>query len=571
MPVRAWVAVAALVLIAAAATAHAQVRSTTIEYSSGSSATGYDTASFGATYALHACDGSVVITTAFVRGTFRWSRTYWLDGKSYPAPGGLSPTVDDQGDFNGTVRVRGGGVIGSFQTIAGPHAAHGCLGDTTRVVGLAAFVDAKDKRAVETFITTLEVIPATNPAYRNRDIENAIRHQLEEDQREGKRKEDEAKRKAQDEEKRKAQEAESRRKDEERKRKEDEERQAQDERKRNEDEKRKAQDEATAKGDEARKDKDEEARQAEEDARKVKEEDAATQQAQDARKAERAAAGASKAKREEAAQKAVGAEDERASANTKWSSADEADHGDAYWPESRCAWVDSRGFIHPPYGRHRCDPEFMKRLFVTIRKQTAAESARLQHEREQQAKRDYIEQASEGSADSAAMLGAAAAAAPLVEAAGDAANHLNDKFPRTFDLEATARILFTGETGYGLGLRAPGIFYVHMGFDSYDSGESNHVQAYSFGLGAQLPITRAFTIRVVELGGSLGGITHPGKATTFTAGFSARTGVVYRLVSGLSFSAGVGIDTIAGLNAFFSDFGVLWRFDLSSNRRYMVR
>ncbi|HEU4786247.1 MAG TPA: hypothetical protein VFS57_02530, partial [Gemmatimonadaceae bacterium] len=200
--------VAAGTLVATAATAYAQVSSTTIEYRSGSGGTGYDSASFTARYALRACDGWLVITTEFVRGSFRWSDTYWLDGTSYPAPAGLSPTVNDQGEFDGTVRVRGGAFVGSFRSTAGGQSAHECIGDTARVADLSRFVNVKDRPAVDRFIGSLEVIPDTNPVHRNANVESAIRDKLAEEQREAARKADDERKRKEDEERKRKEEQE---------------------------------------------------------------------------------------------------------------------------------------------------------------------------------------------------------------------------------------------------------------------------------------------------------------------------------------------------------------------------
>jgi hypothetical protein len=536
MQFRLWL-VAVVLWCAAAATAHADVRSTTVEYKSGSGGTGYDSASFSARYALHACQGSLVITTEFVRGSFRWSGTYWLDGSSYPAPGGLSPTVDDQGEFNGSVRVRGGGTIGSFRSTAGVQSGHGCLGDTSNVADLRRFVDPKDKNAVERFLGSLEVIPDTNPAYRNVNIESAIRHKLEQDQREAKKKEEE-------EVKRKADEA-----------------------------ARKAQDEERAKkaAEEAKAKEDDEARKGAEDATTQDEQAAQKQKDDDAQKAaarEKARADdARQADEHEAKRKA---ENDAAAARTVWTEADERDADEGYWPDSRCSWVDDQGFVHPPRGRHRCDPEYMKKVYASMKRQRELQEAMLEAERKRKAKRDAIETLSGGTREGVLVVGTAAALAPLVDVAGDALNRLDEHFPKTIDLEATGRVLSDGGTGYGFSMRAPGVFYTHVGFASFDSGEWDRIVAASFGLGFQLPLTRAFTIRAFEVGLNIGSARHHDVVSTIALGVNMRVGGVYRLIGGLSFSAMLGIDSTEKVNAFV-DVGVLWRFDLGNNKRYMIR
>lgn len=501
-----------------------------VEYASTSS-TGYDSASFRASYVLHKCmDGNLYITTKFIRSSFQWSNTYWLDGTSHPTPPGLSPTVDDQGTFNGSVRIRGGGSVGTFRTTPGVNGAHSCSGDRFEVASLSQYVDLDDPAAVVRFLDSLDVIPDTNPTYRNDNVENAIRRKLRQDERDAQKKRD-------DEQKKRADKQREKDADEERRRREEIERI------------KKEEEDKVNPAPPAEDASDDIVEAARERGRKIAQEQAAAE-------AER------EAKRKEY--------NDRAAARTDWTDADEHDTSGDYWPNSRCAWMDDRGFLHPPRGRHNCSPIFMKWLFAYMKEQLEQEAERLRREEEARRQAEYIRQMSGGTAEGMAMLGGAAALAPMVDAIGQAANRTNAKFPMSVDIEATARVVLSGGTGRGFSLRAPGLFYVHMGFASYDAGEYDRVIAYSAGLGVQLPLTPKITVRAVEIGLNVGGVRHLIDMETVGGGFNLRSGIVYRVVSGLAVSATLGLDTMGDMK-FFTDVGLLWRFDLRSTTRYLIQ
>jgi hypothetical protein len=175
-----------------------------------------------------------------------------------------------------------------------------------------------------------------------------------------------------------------------------------------------------------------------------------------------------------------------------------------------------------------------------------------------------------GTPEGTLVVTGAAAMAPLVDKMTKGADTINALFPRTADFEATARAVFTGGTGHGLSFRAPGFFYIVMGYESFDSGKYARVHAYSVGPGVQLPTTPRLTIRMIEIAVTVGFEQQLLDKATQAIGVSIRSGVVYRVVGGLAFSGMLGFTTSGGPSA-FTEFGLLWRHSLAEGGKYLVR
>ncbi len=440
---------------ATASAAHAQVRSTTVQYGSGAGRRGYDAASFDARYALLKCGNNLAITTEFVPGSLQLSSTYSLDGASYPVPDGLAPTVRDQGQFDGSVRIRGGGTIGTFRSTAGLN-SHGCLGDTEVITDLTGYVDVTDKAAVEAFIATLEVVPATNRPYANLDIERAIRR------------ENEAAIKKAEEEKRLAEEAKRAEEAAERKRL------AEEELKRLEAEQAKRETDAAAAAEaKARED----AQRGQADAERIAQEQAEAAareadeaQAQDQNERERAELEAYRQKLEADAKASADADREQddgerakreadaqaSRQKTEWTDADEADTSHAYWPDDRCLWFDAEGFVHPPSGRHNCDPSFIRQVLSMQRQQLELERARIEAELQARREEEFFEFYGGPTAEGQAVVRGAAELAPVMDALGGAMNAVNNKAPMVMDFEAGGRVNCRAARATALACVAPG-------------------------------------------------------------------------------------------------------------------
>jgi hypothetical protein len=212
----------------------------------------------------------------------------------------------------------------------------------------------------------------------------------------------------------------------------------------------------------------------------------------------------------------------------------------------------------------------MAKVYATQRQQLEEERARLEEEYRRERERELITQMSGGTPEGMAVVAGAAALAPAVDAFARAANHINQQHPSTLDLEATARVTFAGGTGHAFSLRAPGVVYFTAGFASYDSNMFDRVIAYTMGVGLQLPMTRALTIRPLEIGFTLGSIRRLIDEPSTSGGVNLRSGAVYRVAAGLAFALSLGADSTGGFNG-YADFGVVWRFDLDQNRKYLIQ
>jgi flagellar biosynthesis GTPase FlhF len=551
------------VLCASAVTVSAQVSRTTIRYRSGSGGDGYDSASFEANYSLHACEGSLYIATEFVPGSYQWSDTYWFQGKQYPTPKGLTPTVRDQGTFNGTVRVRGGRTVGSFHSLAGLN-THNCRGDLSRVANLASYVDIKNATAIDTFIASLEVVPDTNSPYVNFDIENAIRGQI----RDEKKKAEDDQRKAEEDKRRAEEDAKA---EEERKRKADEElkRIQDEERKRIQDEERKRQDEAGKKAeDERTKAAEAEQKAREEEERKAQQESERIAKENDEARAKIDAEMKARADEDAAAEAKRKANDDAARAKTEWTDADDDDG--PYWPEERCYWFDTKGYIHLPSGRHHCDPKFIHDILKFQTEQFERELKRLEEEAKAERARRNVEAYVGNSKEGAEMLVVAGAVAPLVDGANKALSDMVSNNPQSVDLETIGRVVLTVGTGFGVSVRYGGVFYVHAGYVSYDTGMWDRARAGMIGFGFQAPVSRRFSVRMIEIGATAGGVQHVVDGSDMGFGGNFRSGLLVRVLKGLSFTATLGVDSTGGWKAFV-DLGAAWRFDIGTNRNYMYQ
>jgi hypothetical protein len=535
---------ALLLVLLVAGTSVAEVKTTTVSYLPAGGANGYRTAEFTGRYAFHECQGELYITTELV-GKVRLSRDYVFNGDAYEVPPGLSPTNADQGTFSGAVfdpRLQRN--IGYFQTLAGNMiTGHGCLGDKQRIARLADLgIDTKDRPAVDRFLNSLVVNPNNNPTYRNANVESWIQQKLDRERREKAKAEEDVRR---------------------------------------------AQEEAR-KANEAKLKAEEDARRAEENARRAEEN--ARRAEEDARRAEELRkANENKPPEEPTAANSDGPPDTPEDPTTDTSSSSSAgptapatSPGGSASSTGSNRTVRSRDtgcalIIYPEEGGsfwmrgdnyYACTPEQRAHVDAVI----AQQDAELERKAKAEQMRQTITTLSGGTPEGAMVVTAAAAIGVLGAPIADGLRKASDALPMHFDLEAAQRFTFSGNAGYGFAFRVPGFFYSQLGFVSYELSPWDRVNAATFGLGLQLPLTWRWTVRAVEAGVSLGSVRHVVDEATLKGSFNIRTGVVFRIVSGLATSATIGFDTLD--NQGFADFGVLWRFDIEKsnrNRRYLIR
>jgi hypothetical protein len=299
----------------------------------GSGTPGYEFAAISINYQFLVCSGSVVMHYQVARDSFRVTEWYWWNGKRHLVPDVAPPKISSV-DFAGSFTSNGSTVRSFRDGAAGSYGGAGCLGQTQTVGSVRELVGEKPTPdEIQMYVDSLSVVVRRiGYTVRNASLESSL------NQKEKERDKAERDRIA----------------------------------------KEKADKEAADKAERDRIEKENETKDEPESEGSPTTPSgtnpAITNPPDATNPAETKPA---EVKREEPKPKEVRGKE------TEWTAADEHDTG--YWPEERCSFWDEDGFISPPRGRHRCDPDFIAWVLDERAKQREKEYGRQPQQQQQNA------------------------------------------------------------------------------------------------------------------------------------------------------------------------------------------